>query len=104
MQGTVSFSKSGSEYISPLSILFMCFDFFLASFWVLAYIFWLVALHSYQGCTWMMLFFLGLVAGLFMFGRQASPKRGNYHCTEANLTELNKYRAMYLIVTIECIS
>lgn len=45
MWGIVSFSKYRSECISSPSILFICFDCFLASFWVSAYVF------GWQSCT-----------------------------------------------------
>jgi len=67
MQGIFSFCKSRSEwYLFPQHLVYLLWLFpcLVLGFSVH---FWLVALRSYWGCTWMMLF-LGSVAGLFMFG------------------------------------
>lgn len=39
MQGIVSFSKFRGEYVGSLTVLFICFDFFFALFWLSLYIF-----------------------------------------------------------------
>lgn len=115
MQGIFYFSKSRSEYINSISIVFICFDFFLTSFWVLAHIFGscvqLAGLYLDDaifrlGCV---PFYIRLSSSAFAAlcsrpaqkSRWVFQKRGNCHRKEDNLNELHKYRALYLIVAIK---